>query len=103
MHKHNFSFTHSQIDNGWDNDIQLDYHKNQFNPNKIKIIIDGTHEVGYISTYFIGNILIIENILTDTVFQGGNIGTKVLLDTIVTSIAQKENIELQVFKINNQS
>lgn len=88
---------------GWDDITQLDYHKKHFNPNKIKIIIDDTQEVGYISTSITGNILFIENILIDSVFQGRNIGTKVLLDTIKTASEQGKNIELQVFKINTRA
>lgn len=60
---------------GWDNDLQLEYLKNQFSPNKTKIIIYDTQEVGYLSTSIIGNILLIENILVHTDFQGRNIGT----------------------------
>ena len=85
---------------GWYNDIQIDYHKKQFNPNKIKIIIYGTQEVGYISTVITGNILIVENILIDPLFQGKNIGSRVLLSTIKAGIEQNKSIELQVLKIN---
>lgn len=85
---------------GWDEDIQLDYHKNQFDPNKIKIILDDKQEVGYISTFITGNIFFIENIVIDTIFQGRNIGTKVLLDTIKSAVEHKKIIELKVLKIN---
>lgn len=88
---------------GWDEDIQLDYHKNQFDPNKIKIIIDDEQEVGYISTSTSGNILFIENIVIDTIFQGKNIGTKVLLDTIKSAVEHKRSIELKVLKINDRA
>ena len=88
---------------GWDDDIQLDYHTNQFNSNKIKIIIEGTQEVGYISTSITGNILFIENILVDPDFQGRNIGTRVLLDTIETAFEYNKIIELQVLKINKRA
>ena len=88
---------------GWDNDIQLEYHKNQFSPNKTKIIIYGTQEVGYLSTSIIGNILLLENILIDTDFQGRNIGTTVLLNTIETAVELVNNIELQVLKINTRA
>ena len=88
---------------GWDDVIHLDYLKNQFKPNTIKIIIDGIHEVNYISTFITGNILFIENSLTDTVFQGRNIGIGVLHGTIETAFEQYRNIELQVFKINTRA
>ncbi len=88
---------------GWDDTIQLNYHKNQFNPYKIKIIIDEKQEVGYISTSVNENILFIENILIDTPFQGKKIGTKVLIDTIKSAVAQKKSVELQVFKINDRA
>ena len=88
---------------GWDYDIQLDFHKNQFNPNNIKIIIEGKQEVGFISTFNKGNILFIENILLDTAFQGRNIGTRVLLNTIESAMDQNKIIELMVLKINTRA
>nr|MBC7611372.1 GNAT family N-acetyltransferase [Pseudopedobacter sp.] len=88
---------------GWDDTVQLDHHKNQFNPHKIKIIIDEKQQVGYISTFVIENILFIENILIDTPFQGKKIGTKVLIDTIKSAVEQKKRVELQVFKINDRA
>ncbi|TKB99298.1 GNAT family N-acetyltransferase [Pedobacter cryotolerans] len=83
---------------GWDEDVQLKYHKNQFNPNEIKIIIYGENEVGDISTFITENILLIENILIDPDSQGRNIGTRVLLDTIETASEYNRIIELQVLK-----
>lgn len=85
---------------GWDDDIQLEYHKNQFDPNKIKIIIDAQQEVGYLSTLITENIFFIENIVINPIFQGRNIGTKVLLETIKNALEHKRSIELQVLKIN---
>lgn len=85
---------------GWDDDIQLEYHKNQFDPNKIKIIIDAQQEVGYLSTLMTENVFFIENIVINPIFQGRNIGTKVLLETIKNAVEHKRSIELQVLKIN---
>lgn len=45
---------------GWDDDIQLEYHKNQFDPNKIKIIIDAQQEVGYLSTLMTENVFLLK-------------------------------------------
>ncbi|PKK36730.1 hypothetical protein BWI96_10140 [Siphonobacter sp. SORGH_AS_0500] len=88
---------------GWDNTVQLEFHKRQFDPNKIKIIINENHEVGYISTLVNDYSIFIESILIETSFQGKKIGTKVLLDVIKNAIEQKKNIELQVFKINDRA
>lgn len=88
---------------GWDNAIQIDYHKRQFNPNKTKIIIYENNHVGYISIVDTDDTIFIENILIDTAFQGKGIGTKVILDTIKIAVRQNKNIELQVFKINESA
>ena len=88
---------------GWDNATQLDYHKRQFDPTKIRIIIHEKCEVGYISTLVSENEIFIENILIDTLFQGKKIGTEVLLDTIKTAVEQKKIIDLQVLKINERA
>lgn len=88
---------------GWDNSVQLDYHKKQFDPTKIKIIISEKQEVGYISISTTDSILFIESILIDNSFQGNKIGTKVLLETMKSAIKQKKSVELQVLKINNKA
>lgn len=88
---------------GWDNAIQMDYHKRQFNPNRTKIITYENNEVGYISIVETEDTIFIENILIDTVFQGKCIGTKVILDTIKIAVEQKKDIGLQVFKINESA
>ncbi len=88
---------------GWDDTVQLDYHKKQFDPKKIKIIIYEKQEVGFISTSENENTLFIESILIDKSFQGKQIGTKVLLDLIRKATEQKKNVELQVLKINDKA
>ena len=47
--------------------------------------------------------MLIENILVDPDFQGRNIGTRVLLDTIETGSEYNKIIELQVLKINTRA
>ena len=88
---------------GWDDTVQLDYHKKQFDPKKIKIIIDEKEEVGFLSTLDNETTLFIENIVIDKNFQSKQIGTKVFLDTITRAKEQKKNVELQVFKINDKA
>lgn len=88
---------------GWDNPVQIDYHKRRFNPNKTKIIIYENNQVGYISMVATDDTIFIENILIDISFQGKGIGTKVILDTIKIAVSQNKNIELQVFKINESA
>jgi ribosomal protein S18 acetylase RimI-like enzyme len=88
---------------GWDNAIQIDYHKRQFNPNKTKIIIYENNQVGYISIFETDDTIFIENIHIDTAFQGKGIGTKVILDTIKIAVRHNKNIELQVIKINESA
>jgi ribosomal protein S18 acetylase RimI-like enzyme len=85
---------------GWDADIQLEYHKKQFNPKQIKIILHHNKEVGLvdmeegIDTFFIANVLI------EQPFQGQGIGRKVIEDIVRNARKENKKIELQVFKIN---
>lgn len=88
---------------GWNHEFQLDYHKKQFIPGKIRIILNNNDEVGFVSAYDSGNTIFIENILIDTRYQGKGIGTKVLTDIITKALQQDKNIELQVLKINERA
>ncbi len=87
----------------WDDAFQLDYHRKQFNPDKINIIIDNNNNAGFISTNETDRIIFIENILIDTGFQGKGIGTRVLMDLIERAIQQKKDIELQVLRVNERA
>lgn len=88
---------------GWDYDVQLNYHKNQFDHKNIKIILKDQQEVGYISILSDTGICFIENIIIDKPYQGENIGTNVLIDTIEFGLENNKSIELQVLKINLQA
>lgn len=86
---------------GWDNNFQLDYHIKNFAPNKTRIIIYNSLEVGFLVVERYSDKIFIENILIDPTFQAKGIGTKVLTD-IMTEVTDKK-VELQVFKINERA
>jgi len=88
---------------GWDDQAQLVYHKKQFNPKHLKIILYNNSEVGLIDMEETIDTFYIANILVDQHFQGQGIGKSVMQDTIKEAIKQNKKIELQVFKINSRA
>lgn len=88
---------------GWEDTAQRNYHKEKFDPLKIKVIIYHQEEVGYISATEDDNTVFVENILIEKSFQGKQIGTQVLRDVISKASEHKKNVELQVFKINEEA
>lgn len=87
----------------WDNSFQLDYHRKQFNPARVNILIDNNHAAGFIAVNETERTIFIENILIDTAFQGKGIGTQVLMDLMEKAFRQNKNIELQVLRVNERA
>jgi ribosomal protein S18 acetylase RimI-like enzyme len=85
---------------GWDDTVQLEYHRKQFKPEQIKIILDNNKEVGFIDVDETTYAFFIVNVLIEQTFQGQGIGRKVIEDIIRKAIKENKKIELQVFKIN---
>jgi len=88
---------------GWDDHAQLAYHKKQFNPKHLKIILYHNTEVGLIDMEETIDTFFLANILVDQDFQGQGIGKSVMKDIIEQATQQNKKIELQVFKINTRA
>jgi ribosomal protein S18 acetylase RimI-like enzyme len=88
---------------GWDENVQLEYHRKQFNPKQIKIILDNNKEVGLVDVEETLDTFFIANVLIEPIYQGQGIGRKVIEDIIMEAIKEKKKIELQVFKINTRA
>jgi ribosomal protein S18 acetylase RimI-like enzyme len=88
---------------GWDANVQLEYHRKQFNPKQIRIILDNNKEVGLIDMEENIDNIFIANILIEQEFQEKGIGRNVLVDIIGKAVEQNKRIELQVFKINTRA
>lgn len=89
---------------GWDDNVQLDYHKKDFDPETIRIVLDALgNEIGLLDVRENGDIIYIKSILLDHSAQGKGIGTQILSEIIQQSNLSDKRIELQVYKINEKA
>jgi ribosomal protein S18 acetylase RimI-like enzyme len=88
---------------GWDAAVQSAFHKKQFNPKQIKIILHNNKEVGLVDVEESIDTFYIANVLIEQAFQGQGIGRKVIEDIIEKARKENKKIELQVFKINTRA
>ncbi len=86
---------------GWDDAVQLEYHKHDFVAEHMQIILDRhDQEIGLIDKVETRKLIFIKSILIDHSVQRNGIGTKVMNDIIQHALLADKPIELQVFKIN---
>lgn len=89
---------------GWDDTVQLEYHRNDFNPATLQIILDNHgHEIGLLDVREDDGLIYIKSILIDHSAQGKGIGTQILTKIIQQSAQSNKKIELQVYKINEKA
>jgi ribosomal protein S18 acetylase RimI-like enzyme len=89
---------------GWDDKVQREYHKNDFKPEHIQIILDNNNnEIGLLNTTEDNESIYIKSILIHHAAQGTGIGTKIITAIIERSRLTNKRIELQVFKINERA
>lgn len=89
---------------GWDDIVQLEYHRNDFNPATLQIILDNHgHEIGLLDIREDDGLIYIKSILIDHSAQGKGIGTQILTKIIQQSAQSNKKIELQVYKINEKA
>lgn len=89
---------------GWDDTVQLEYHRNDFNPATLQIILDNHgYEIGLLDVREDDGLIYIKSILIDHSAQGKGIGTHILTKIIQQSAQSNKKIELQVYKINEKA
>jgi ribosomal protein S18 acetylase RimI-like enzyme len=88
---------------GWDEKVQRDYHKKNFEPDRYHIIQKGGENIGCISIdeQSDKNILNIIEITPD--HQNKGIGSKLIRDLIKKSFQENKQVELQVLKVNQRA
>ena len=87
---------------GWNYELQLDFHKKDFKPAQIQIILDESgQEIGLLNKVETDQSIHLLNLLIRDTAQGKGIGTNILKDMILQSRLTNRKIELQVFKIND--
>lgn len=87
---------------GWNHGVQLDFHKKDFKPEQMQIILDESgQEIGLLNKVETNQSIYLLNLLICNVAQGKGIGTNILKDIIHQSRLTNKKIELRVFKIND--
>ena len=89
---------------GWNHEVQLGFHKKDFKPEQIQLILDESgQEIGLLNKVETDQSIYLLNLLIRNAAQGKGIGTKILKDMIHQSRLTNRKIDLQVFKINNDA
>ncbi|MFF5380298.1 GNAT family N-acetyltransferase [Pedobacter suwonensis] len=89
---------------GWDDDVQLEFHIKDFNPEKTKIFFDESNEaVGLMVTSEDDTNIYLQSLLLRQNAQGKGLGTKILRELIEQARSRSKQIKLQVFKVNNRA
>ncbi|WP_293306570.1 GNAT family N-acetyltransferase [Pedobacter sp. UBA5917] len=86
---------------GWDDEVQLKFHRLDFNPDNMSFILDDDNmEVGLIDVLENDGTVFVKSILISKNAQRHGLGTAAMTDIIERSVLINKPIELQVFKIN---
>ncbi|MFX0122195.1 MAG: GNAT family N-acetyltransferase [Candidatus Hodarchaeota archaeon] len=88
---------------GWDENVQLDYHKKNFEPGKYHIIQEDGKDIGCISIEEQPNKIMLNIIEITPGHQNKGIGTKLIRDLIRKGSQAKKPVELQVLKVNQRA
>jgi GNAT superfamily N-acetyltransferase len=89
---------------GWNDEIQLNFHRKDFKPEQVKIIQnEHRDEIGLLSLTEDSTCLYIKSILICDFAQKKGIGTTILSDLIEKARSTNKRVELQVFKVNEEA
>jgi ribosomal protein S18 acetylase RimI-like enzyme len=88
---------------GWDERFQEDYFKNHFKPEKTKIIIYDSQDIGILVTEVGDSKLTIVEIQIKPEFQCKGIGTRILKDIIENGRENGFEARLGVLKVNEKA
>lgn len=89
---------------GWDEQVQLAFHKKEFNPEVTQIILDADRKaIGLLITTESTESVYIRSILIHQASQGQGIGSTIIADIIERCRLAEKRIELQVYKVNQRA
>ena len=88
---------------GWDEKIQKEMHKENFDPKKTEIIQSGNNEIGYWTIRTSDSEIYIENLILRKDFQNNGFGTRIMDSIIRKSENEKKSIGLRVLKENKRA
>lgn len=85
---------------GWDEQVQIEFHKKQFSPDNTDLIVRNGTVVGWISVFDHVDHVKIEELSVLREFQNMGIGTSVLLQAIEHARRRNATLCLRVFGVN---
>lgn len=88
---------------GWDDKVQDEFFRKDFESGQIQIIRAFNKTVGYLQLNEEEGVVNIVNILILPEFQGRKLGTEIIKDLIDKSVVAKQILRLGVFKINTRA
>ncbi|HXB11724.1 MAG TPA: GNAT family N-acetyltransferase [Bacteroidia bacterium] len=88
---------------GWDENVQRQYHKKNFKPDNIKLLLLNNCEIGYLEAEYTEKGIYIANLLVEHNFQGIGLGTKVLNSLIYEANSKNKTLHLEVLKVNTRA
>ncbi len=84
---------------GWNDEAQLEFHKKDFDPRQITILVDQDHNaVGLLNVTVDESVLTIKSILIGDKAQGAGIGTTVI-SRLIDQASTNKRLELQVLRV----
>jgi ribosomal protein S18 acetylase RimI-like enzyme len=88
---------------GWDEEMQMKYHKEDFNTDILSIIEVNGEPVGTLEYYYDDHSMIISGIYITDKFQNCGIGTDILLNLHKEAEVKGKQVRLQVLKVNTKA
>ena len=88
---------------GWDEEKQINIHKEYFKPESTTIISHNGQDIGYLVKNISENDLYIENLILKSEFQNLGFGTRIIQLIIEECEIKKWAIRLKVLKINERA
>lgn len=88
---------------GWDEEKQINIHREYFKPESTTIISQNGQEIGYLIKNVSKNELYIENLILKSEFQNLGFGTQIIQLIIEECKITKRTVRLKVFKINQRA
>ncbi|MHA1941858.1 MAG: N-acetyltransferase family protein [Candidatus Hodarchaeales archaeon] len=88
---------------GWDEEVQRNYHKMNFESNKYQIIQEDGENIGCISIEEQSYKFILNIIEITPDYQNKGIGGKLIRNLIDKGLQEKKTVELQVLKVNQRA
>ena len=88
---------------GWDDAVQYAYHKENFAPENIRILLIENQEFGYVETTEDDREIFLVNLLIKKDFQKKGLGSLVMNRLWQKAVAGNKSLRLEVFKVNKKA